>query len=213
MLCGRLYINKNVYLYPDILHQKRGSLRRPFFITNRGSSSSGRAFGSQSKGSGFESHLLHKKRELRLSFFFVVDGPNVRVVGWADGTPRVPSTPQKERAQALFFLCSRWSKCAGCRLSRRHTSSPIYSTKKERAQALSFFFVVDGPIVRVVGWADGTPRVPSTPHPPQVAPLSLAAPLSCYLLANSLPTSRYFLSSTASSTQNLGWFFPRQSSP
>ena len=178
MLCGRLYINKNVYLYPDILHQKRGSLRRPFFITNRGSSSSGRAFGSQSKGSGFESHLLHKKRELRLSFFFVVDGPNVRVVGWADGTPRVPSTPQKERAQAL-----------------------------------SFFFVVDGPIVRVVGWADGTPRVPSTPHPPQVAPLSLAAPLSCYLLANSLPTSRYFLSSTASSTQNLGWFFPRQSSP
>ena len=39
---------------------------------------------------------------------------------------------------SFFFLCSRWSNCAGCRLSRRHTSSPIYSTKKERAQALFF---------------------------------------------------------------------------
>ena len=84
---------------------------------------------------------------------------------------------------------------------------------KKRELRLSFFFVVDGPNVRVVGWADGTPRVPSTPHPPQVAPLSLAAPLSCYLLANSLPTSRYMFSSTASSAQNLGWFFPRQCSP
>jgi len=52
-------------------------------------------------------------------------------------------------------------------------------------------------MVRVVGWADGTPRVPSTPQKkkelrlflfscPLLATLSLAAPLSCFLLANYL---------------------------
>ena len=123
MLYGRLYINKNVYLilFRYTSTKKEGRCDGPFFITNRGSSSSGRAFGSQSKGSGFESHLLHKKRKSSSSF---------------------------------FFLC-----------------------------------------------------------PPLLATLSLAAPLSCFLLVYYLLTTCFFLSSTASSTQNLGWFFPRQCSP
>ena len=44
---------------------------RETFFNERGSSSSGRAFGSQSKGSGFESHLLHNKGESPWRFFFI----------------------------------------------------------------------------------------------------------------------------------------------
>ena len=90
-----LYQQECISHFISIYFHQKGRCNDPFFITNRGSSSSGRAFGSQSKGSGFESHLLHKKRKSSGSF---------------------------------FFLCSRWSNCAGCRLGRRHTSSPIYST-------------------------------------------------------------------------------------
>lgn len=100
-----LYQQERISHFISIYFHQKGRCDDPFFITNRGSSSSGRAFGSQSKGSGFESHLLHKKRKSSGSF---------------------------------FFLCSRWSNCAGCRLGRRHTSSPIYSTKKESSG--SFFF-------------------------------------------------------------------------
>ena len=64
-----LYQQECISHFISIYFHQKGRCDDPFFITNRGSSSSGRAFGSQSKGSGFESHLLHKKRELRLSFF------------------------------------------------------------------------------------------------------------------------------------------------
>ena len=64
-----LYQQECISHFISIYFHQKGRCDDPFFITNRGSSSSGRAFGSQSKGSGFESHLLHKKRELRLAFF------------------------------------------------------------------------------------------------------------------------------------------------
>ena len=53
-------------------HEKKCVILQPF---SRGSSSSGRAFGSQSKGSGFESHLLHKKRGFLGLFFFKIRSP------------------------------------------------------------------------------------------------------------------------------------------
>ena len=73
--------------------------QRPFFDKARGSSSSGRAFGSQSKGSGFESHLLHKKGRVRWRSPFLRSrwSQRCRVVGRADGAPRVPSTPQRRQ--------------------------------------------------------------------------------------------------------------------
>ena len=82
---------------------------RPFFDNHRGSSSSGRAFGSQSKGSGFESHLLHRKETARqcLAVFLLV-------------------------VAHLVEHLLRNQKVVGCRPSRRRTTSPIYSTKGGR---------------------------------------------------------------------------------
>ena len=53
------------------IYSTKATVIRQLLFFEGGSSSSGRAFGSQSKGSGFESHLLHKKneREPSLSFF------------------------------------------------------------------------------------------------------------------------------------------------
>ena len=70
-----LYQQECISHFISIYFHQKGRCDNPFFITTRGSSSSGRAFGSQSKGSGFESHLLHKKRKSSGSFFFLCSPP------------------------------------------------------------------------------------------------------------------------------------------
>ncbi len=91
-----------------------------------------RAFDWQSKGNRFDSDILHKAV---LTTAFFIKGVVAHLVEHLVRNQKVVgSSPiystKKETISVLSFFCfEAGTKVLGCRQSRRHTTSPIYSTR------------------------------------------------------------------------------------